>query len=99
MSATRIVIVGAGLAGASAAFALREARFDGEVTLLGQEAHPPYNRPSLSKEYLRGEDPLEALFVRPLAAYARQKITLRSGERVVAIDAVKRIVELAAGAT
>jgi 3-phenylpropionate/trans-cinnamate dioxygenase ferredoxin reductase subunit len=99
MSATRFVIVGAGLAGASAAFALRKAGFDGEVTLLGQEAHPPYNRPSLSKEYLRGEDTLEDLFIRPLDAYARQGISLRSGERVVAIDAVKRMVELAAGTT
>ncbi len=99
VSATRIVIVGAGLAGASAAFALREAAFDGEITLLGEETHAPYNRPTLSKEYLRGEDTLKDLFVRPREAYARQGISLRSGERVVAIDAVKRVVELAAGTT
>ena len=55
MQQHRTVILGAGLAGASAAVALRDHGYDGTITLVGQEPHPPYHRPPLSKEYLRGE--------------------------------------------
>lgn len=48
------VIVGASLAGASAAVTLRDEGFDGRVVLIGEEPHPPYERPPLSKEYFRG---------------------------------------------
>ena len=51
----RFVIVGAGLAGAKAAETLREEGFDGQLVLIGDEAERPYERPPLSKEYLRGE--------------------------------------------
>ena len=51
----RFVIVGGGLAGAKAAETLREEGFDGELTLIGDEPERPYERPPLSKEYLRGE--------------------------------------------
>lgn len=98
MSATRIVIVGAGLAGVSAAFALREAGFGGSITLVGEEMHPPYHRPSLSKEYLRGEEGPADLFVKPPAAYAQRGIVWRSGEQVVAVDAAGRTVLLGSGA-
>jgi 3-phenylpropionate/trans-cinnamate dioxygenase ferredoxin reductase subunit len=90
----RIVIVGAGLAGASAAFALRQAGFDGEVTLVGDESHPPYNRPSLSKEYLRGEDGFPELVVRAAEDYSRARIGMRLGDRAVSIDPGRRIVTL-----
>jgi 3-phenylpropionate/trans-cinnamate dioxygenase ferredoxin reductase subunit len=49
------VIIGASLAGASAAAALRKNGFDGRIVLVGDEAELPYERPALSKEYLRGE--------------------------------------------
>ena len=55
MARQSVAIVGGGLAGASAAVALREAGFDGAVRLIGAEPQPPYNRPPLSKAYLRGE--------------------------------------------
>ena len=53
------VVVGAGLCGATAAATLRAEGFDGRIVLIGAEELPPYERPPLSKEYLRGEDPLE----------------------------------------
>ncbi|MGH2512632.1 MAG: NAD(P)/FAD-dependent oxidoreductase, partial [Candidatus Limnocylindrales bacterium] len=93
----RIVIVGAGLAGASAAFALRKAGFDGDVTLVGEEDRPPYHRPALSKEYLRGEATPSEILVEPLDEYARRGISLRTGERVVALDPSGHTVELADG--
>ena len=54
-----MVIVGAGEAGTRAALALREAGYDGPVTLIGSEAHAPYERPPLSKDYLSGEKSFE----------------------------------------
>src|SRR5688500_8577671 len=59
------VIIGASLAGASAAATLRQEGFDGAVALVGAELQPPYERPPLSKEYLRGEVPFEKSLVRP----------------------------------
>ena len=59
----KIVIVGAALAGAKAAETLREEGYDGEVVLLGSEAERPYERPPLSKEYLRNEAGREKVYV------------------------------------
>ena len=59
MNPQRIVIIGAGLAGATAAVTLRDEGFDGEIQLIGAERQLPYNRPPLSKGYLRGEERLE----------------------------------------
>jgi len=55
MNPQRIVIIGAGLAGATAAVTLRDEGFDGKIQLIGAERQLPYNRPPLSKGYLRGE--------------------------------------------
>ena len=63
----RIVIVGASLSGGSAAAALREEGFDGQITLIGAEPQPPYNRPPLSKGYLRGQDRFDDQLVSPTA--------------------------------
>ncbi len=60
------VIVGASLAGATAAITLREEGADGTVTLIGAEHEPPYERPPLSKAYLRGEVPFDKALVRPI---------------------------------
>ena len=58
-----LVIVGANLAGGTAAATLREEGFDGRVVLIGEEPRPPYERPPLSKDYLRGEQPFEKALV------------------------------------
>jgi 3-phenylpropionate/trans-cinnamate dioxygenase ferredoxin reductase subunit len=91
------VILGAGLCGAAAAQALREEGFDGRVILVGEELHTPYERPPLSKEYLRGEQGRDELFVHPEAWYAEQEIDARLGVRATAIDVGERSVTLADG--
>ncbi|MEM6833100.1 MAG: FAD-dependent oxidoreductase [Pseudomonadota bacterium] len=81
-----IVIVGAGHAGAQAAVALRQAKFEGTITLIGDEAFPPYERPPLSKEYLAGDKPFERILLRPEAFWASKDIDLKLGTKVVAVD-------------
>lgn len=76
---------------------LRQQGFDGEVILLGAEVHPPYDRPPLSKEYLRGEAPFEDQFVNPPDSYAGHGIELRLGVRAERIDPGRKLVELAGG--
>ncbi|GAC1322255.1 MAG: FAD-dependent oxidoreductase [Thermoleophilaceae bacterium] len=76
------VIVGAGLAGATAAATLREEGFTGRVVLIGAESERPYNRPPLSKDYLRGESPREKLYVHSEGFYADQEIELRTTSAV-----------------
>jgi 3-phenylpropionate/trans-cinnamate dioxygenase ferredoxin reductase component len=88
------VIVGASLAGATAAVTLREEGADGTITLIGAEKKPPYERPPLSKAYLRGETPFETALVRPPAFYTEQGIETIFGCRAVRIDASGRFVEL-----
>src|SRR3954471_8350000 len=85
-SIERIVIVGAGLAGARAAEALRRDGYEGTVTLLGEEPERPYLRPPLSKDYLRGESDREHVFVHPESFYADNAIDLRVSTGVGAID-------------
>jgi len=91
------VVIGASLAGASAAIALRQQSIDANVTLLGAEDSLPYERPPLSKGYLRGTVPLEKLLVRPAQFYSDQSIELMLGSRVTGIDASRRIVHVAGG--
>src|SRR5512132_3832541 len=92
------VIVGASLAGAKAAETLREAGFDGRVVLIGAEPERPYERPPLSKEYLRGEAGREKVWVHDDERfYARMQIELRAGAEVIALDAAAREVQLAGG--
>jgi 3-phenylpropionate/trans-cinnamate dioxygenase ferredoxin reductase component len=86
MKTGRFVIVGAALAGGSAAAALREGGFEGEITLIGAEKQLPYNRPPLSKGYLRGQDKFEDQLVNPAAFYTEQRIGLRLGVRATAIE-------------
>jgi 3-phenylpropionate/trans-cinnamate dioxygenase ferredoxin reductase subunit len=82
----RFVIVGGGLAGAKAAETLREDGFDGSVTLVGDEADRPYERPPLSKEYLRGEADTKP-YVHPETFYDDNAIELLTGVNATAIDA------------
>ena len=88
------VIVGASLAGATAAITLREEGADGTVTLIGAEHEPPYERPPLSKAYLRGEVPFDKALVRPSAFYAEHGIETMFGTRATRIDPSARFVEL-----
>jgi 3-phenylpropionate/trans-cinnamate dioxygenase ferredoxin reductase component len=88
------VIVGASLAGATAAVTLRQEGADGTITLIGAEKEPPYERPPLSKAYLRGETPFETALVRPPAFYAEHGIETIFGCRALRIDASARFVEL-----
>lgn len=84
------VIVGGGLAGAKAAEALRDEGFDGRVVLIGAERELPYERPPLSKDYLRGDYDRERLFVHDRAFYEQAGIELLLGERVTSIDTSTR---------
>jgi 3-phenylpropionate/trans-cinnamate dioxygenase ferredoxin reductase subunit len=93
------VIAGGGLAGAKAALTLREEGFDGSVVLVGAEPSAPYERPPLSKDYLRGESDADAALVAPAAAYADQEIELLTGAEAVALDPAERRVELDGGRT
>ena len=80
------IIVGASLAGAKAAETLRDEGFDGRVVLIGSERERPYERPPLSKDYLRGEAGRDKVHVHPSAFYADRDIELRLGRTAVALD-------------
>ena len=84
------------MAGGTAAATLREEGFDGRVVLIGEESHPPYERPPLSKEYLRGEEQ-EPRFIRPVDWYEKNQIETRFGERAQRVDVAERSVELLDG--
>ena len=92
--ARRYVIVGASLAGATAAITLREDGADGTVTLIGAERESPYERPPLSKAYLRGDLPFDKVLVRPPVFYAEHGIETMFGTRVTRIDPSACEVEL-----
>ena len=84
MTARRVVIVGGGGAGDAAAFALRKNGFDGEVVILSADRDRPYDRPYLSKEFMRGEVELQKVFLHDEAEYSKQKIEIRLQQTVVA---------------
>src|SRR5215218_8788382 len=80
------VIVGASLAGAKAAETLRSEGFDGRLMLIGAEEERPYERPPLSKDYLRGEAGRDKVYVHDAGFYSEHDIELRLGRRVVGLD-------------
>jgi 3-phenylpropionate/trans-cinnamate dioxygenase ferredoxin reductase subunit len=80
------VIVGASLAGAKAAETLRTEGFEGRVVLIGEENERPYERPLLSKDYLRGDKPASKLYVHDEGFYADNDIELMTGTRVESLD-------------
>lgn len=89
-----VVVIGAGQAGAALVAKLRALGFSGEITLIGAEPAPPYQRPPLSKAYLLGEMEEERLWLRSPEFYADNAIALRLGEAVSAIDPMARKVTL-----
>lgn len=90
-------IVGAGLAGAKAAEALREEGFTGRVVLIGEEPERPYERPPLSKDYLQGKSEKEKIYVHPKNWYAEHDVELRTSTKVTAIEPAIHRVRLAVG--
>src|SRR5919198_3032833 len=99
MSADRsgIVIVGANLTGGAAATTLRSEGFDGTVVLIGEETHPPYERPPLSKEYPRGERPAETALLRPESWYDDHDVDLRLGVRADRLEPAAAVIRLEDG--
>jgi 3-phenylpropionate/trans-cinnamate dioxygenase ferredoxin reductase subunit len=94
MSHETFVIVGASLSGAAAAAELRKQGFDGRIVLVGEEAERPYERPALSKAYLRGATERTQLDVRQPTFYAERAIELRTSTRATALDTTSRAVAL-----
>jgi 3-phenylpropionate/trans-cinnamate dioxygenase ferredoxin reductase component len=92
-----IVIVGAGQAGASLAARLRDLGYDGPLLILGEEPHPPYQRPPLSKKYMSGELDIPRLLIRPTSWYGERNIELRLSAPVAEIAPRDHGVTLADG--
>jgi 3-phenylpropionate/trans-cinnamate dioxygenase ferredoxin reductase subunit len=88
------VIIGASLAGAKAAEALRGEGFTGRVVLVGEETERPYERPPLSKGYLAGKDPRDKAFVHDVGWYAENSVELLLGRRATAVDPAAHTVTL-----
>jgi len=93
----KVVVVGAGQAGASLVAKLRDLGHDGPITLIGAEPVPPYQRPPLSKKYLLGEMDVERLYLRPASFYAEKDIELITGVRVQMIDRAAKTLALSDG--
>lgn len=89
-----VVIVGAGHAGGQVAASLRQLKYEGPITLVGSENYVPYQRPPLTKEYLRGEQGLDRVTLRPEAFYEKNDVTLALGRKVQLIDRDKKVVKL-----
>ena len=94
---TKVLIIGAGHAGGTVAALLRQYGHEGPIVLAGEESVAPYQRPPLSKAWLKGEADLEALLLRPEVFYAEHDIELRTGVTATAIDAAAKTVTFADG--
>ncbi|MPY79719.1 MAG: FAD-dependent oxidoreductase [Actinophytocola sp.] len=91
------VVVGTGVAGATAALTLRSTGYGGRIVLIGDEPDEPYRKPPLSKDVLRGTMPFERTRLRAPETWEKQDVELRTGERVVDLDTVVRKLELNSG--
>ncbi len=97
MAVKRVVIVGGGGTGDAAAFALRKRGFDGDVEIISADHNRPYDRPYLSKEFIRGEVDLPKVFLHSEDDYAKEKIELRLNQRVVGGSFAGRTLSLEGG--
>ena len=91
------LLIGGGLASANCASELRKRGADGSITLVGREPEPPYERPPLSKEYMRGEATREDAHVNPVSWYEENEVELLSGVNVMSIDSDARTAKLQGG--
>jgi 3-phenylpropionate/trans-cinnamate dioxygenase ferredoxin reductase subunit len=98
LSVDPLVIIGAGQAAGQLVASLAQERFAGSVTIVGDEPHPPYQRPPLSKKFLAGEIELDRLFVKPAAFYDKAGTTMMLDTRVTGIDRPARAIKTGAGA-
>ena len=94
-----VVIIGAGHAAGQAAASLRQAKYDGDITIVGDEAHIPYQRPPLSKAYLKGEQTAGKVYLRADSFYADRDITMKLSTTATAIDTAAKTVALSTGET
>ncbi|MCC2980918.1 NAD(P)/FAD-dependent oxidoreductase [Sphingomonas sp. IC4-52] len=97
MSSYDVVIVGAGHGGAQAAIALRQAKFDGTIAVIGAEPELPYERPPLSKEYLAGDKTFDRILIRPAAFWQERGVEMLLGREVTAVDPAAHTVTTADG--
>ncbi len=97
MTTDAVVIVGAGHAGGRVAEELRAAGVGAPIHLVGEERHPPYERPPLSKELLTGKVEVEKTYIQPASYWAEHAVTLHLGTRAEAIDRASRRVRLSGG--
>ena len=93
----KIVIVGAGHAAGQVVSSLKQQKFSGEILLVGDEAHLPYQRPPLSKKFLAGELAADRLYVKPESFYEDPQIEVRLQTRVTAIDRQQKRLQTADG--
>ena len=96
---TKVLIIGAGHAGGSVAAFLRQYGHEGPIVLVGEEDAPPYQRPPLSKAWLKGEADLDALLLRPQSFYAEQDIDFRPSTIAVSVDPEAKSVAFHDGST
>jgi 3-phenylpropionate/trans-cinnamate dioxygenase ferredoxin reductase component len=89
-----ILLVGGGIASATAAAALREEGFDGSILLVGREPHPPYHRPPASKEYLRGEHGVDDALIHPGSWWDEYAVELLTRTSVLELDVEARTAKL-----
>lgn len=89
-----MAIVGSGHAGAQAAVALRQNKFEGSIVLIGDEPEYPYERPPLSKEYLAGKKSFDRLLIRPTKFWVERGIFMKMGSRVEAVDTQAHLLTL-----
>jgi 3-phenylpropionate/trans-cinnamate dioxygenase ferredoxin reductase subunit len=91
------LLVGGGMASAHCAAELRNRGAEGEILLVGREPEPPYERPPLSKEYVRGESPREEAYVHPPEWYEENGVELLTGTNVLSLDPERRVAKLQTG--
>ena len=94
-----VVVIGAGQAGLQTIMSLRQGGYEGDITLIGDEAYLPYQRPPLSKAYLSGKMQRERLFLKPEDFYSDNNVTLKLETSVERLDAAAKTVELNNGET
>lgn len=97
MSDVRYLLIGGGLASFHAAKQIRRSDPDGPILIVSDESLPPYDRPPLSKEYLRGEKALDGILLAPAETLAADRIGVSLGDRVERIEPADKVVETASG--